>query len=68
VPLKNYETIINLISGTTTKTGLKIKANLDQKKYQKGIKVLEEDFEKISLKYHEKYPKWNYTVKYSKKT
>jgi Rhodopirellula transposase. len=68
VPLKNYETIINLISGTITKTGLKIKANLDQKKYQKGIKVSEEDFEKISLKYHEKYPKWNYTVKYSKKT
>jgi Rhodopirellula transposase DDE domain len=63
IPLKNYETIIKLISGTTTKTGLKIKANLDKNTYNKGIKIPDEDFDKLNLKYHKKYPKWNYTIK-----
>lgn len=63
IPLKNYETIIKLISGTKTKTGLKIKAKLDKNTYNKGIKISDEDFDKINLKYHKKYPKWNYTIK-----
>jgi hypothetical protein len=63
IPLKNYETIIKLISATKTETGLKVKAKLDKKTYNKGIKVSDEDFEKINLQYHKKYPKWNYTIK-----
>ncbi len=63
IPLENYETIIKLISGTKTKTGLKVKAKLDENTYKKGIKISDDDFEKIHLIYHEKYPKWNYTIK-----
>ena len=62
-PLKNYETIINLISSTKTKSGLKVKAKLDKKKYEKGIKVSKEDFDKIQLNFHKKFPQWNYTIR-----
>ena len=61
-PLENYEAIINLISSTKTKSGLKIKAKLDTKQYQKGVKVSKEEFDKIQLKFHNKYPQWNYTI------
>ena len=32
-PLESYETIVNLISNTTTQKGLKIKAKIDAKSY-----------------------------------
>ena len=61
-PLTDYEIIINLIEGTTTKKGLKIKAKMDKKIYELGKKVLEEDFKKINLKEHSINSKWNYTI------
>lgn len=61
-PLENYETVINLISSTKTKTGLKIKAKLDKRQYKKGVKISTEDFEKIQLAAHKKFPQWNYTI------
>lgn len=65
IPLKNYETVINLISGTKTKSGLKIKAKLDKNTYKKGIKVADNVFDSVNLQYHKKYPKWNYTIKHA---
>lgn len=61
-PLENYETVINLISSTSTKNGLRIKAKLDKKQYQKGVKISEQDFGKVQLKLHDKFPGWNYTI------
>ena len=61
-PLIDYEIIINLIEGTTTKKGLKIKAKIDKGIYELGKKVLEEDFKKINLKEHPINSKWNYTL------
>jgi len=61
-PLTDYEVIINLIEGTKTKKGLKIKAKIDKRIYELGKKVLEEDFKKINIKEHETNSKWNYTI------
>lgn len=61
-PLISYEVIINLIQGTKTEKGLKIKAKLDKRKYKKGKKILECDLKKINLKEHPMNPKWNYTI------
>jgi hypothetical protein len=61
-PLKNYETVINLISSTKTRKGLVVKAKLDKKQYKKGIKISREDFEKVNLEFHDKFPQWNYTI------
>lgn len=61
-PLRTYELIINLIEGTTTKKGLKIKAKMDRKIYQLGKRILEKEFEKINIKMHKINSKWNYTL------
>lgn len=62
IPLENYETVIKLIGGTTTKTGLKIKAKLDVKEYKKGIKVSNDKFKEINIRLQKKFPQWNYTI------
>ncbi len=61
-PLINYETIINLIGGTKTRTGLKVKAVLDTNEYETGIKVSAEQFEEIHIRRHKVHPAWNYTI------
>ncbi len=61
-PLVDFETVINLIGSTKTKKGLKVKANLDTKIYEKGIKISDKDMKKINLKYGSTNPKWNYEI------
>ena len=61
-PLINYETIINLIGGTKTRTGLKVKAVLDTNEYEIGIKVSDEELDEIQLRRHKVHPGWNYTI------
>ena len=61
-PLVNHDVVINLISNTTTKNGLKVKANLDMKKYPTGIKVSNEEYGEINIKRHRFQEKWNYTI------
>ena len=62
MPLKSYELIINLIEGTTTKKGLKIKAKIDRNIYKIGEKISEEEFENIHIEAHETNSKCNYTI------
>jgi hypothetical protein len=61
-PLENYETVVNLIAATTTEKGLKIRAKLDKRVYEKGLKVSDDEFDEIKIKFHAKYPKWNYII------
>jgi hypothetical protein len=67
-PLINYETIINLIGGTKTRTGLKVKAVLDTNEYETGIKVSDEQLEEIQLRRHKVHPAWNYTISPRRRT
>jgi transposase len=61
-PLTSYETIIRLIGSTKTKKGLKIEALLDERDYETGIKILDEDMGRLKIKAHELHPKWNYSI------
>lgn len=61
-PLRNYEMILNLIEGTKTKKGLKIKAKMDKRIYELGKKVSEKEMAKINILEHQINPKWNYTL------
>ena len=61
-PLINYEVIINLIEGTKTKNGLKIKAKMDKKIYELKQKVSDKEFENVNFLRHEINPQWNYTL------
>jgi hypothetical protein len=61
-PPSNYETIINLIGGAKTRTGLKVKAVLDTNDYKIGIEVSDEELEDVRLRRHKVHPAWNYTI------
>ena len=62
-PLIDYATIINLIAGTTTSTGLKVYARLDETDYPKGIKVSDAEIAKVNLDRHDFHGDWNYTIR-----
>lgn len=61
-PLLSTQAVVQLISNTTTKTGLSINAVLDEREYQKGIKVTDEEFEKVSLQKESFHGEWNYRI------
>jgi Rhodopirellula transposase DDE domain len=61
-PLVSYETVLNLIGSTTTRTGLKVKAMLDTHEYETGKKVTNEQMSQVRLAPHKTHPKWNYTI------
>jgi len=62
IPLKTYETIVNLIGSTKTRKGLKVKAVLDENYYEKGIKVSDEELDKVNIFRHAFHGEWNYTI------
>ncbi len=61
-PLETIEIIINLISSTSTNTGLKVKCSLDTKQYQTGIKINDEKFEKVNIVKNDFHGEWNYII------
>lgn len=61
-PLVNFETVVNLIGGTRTQTGLKVKAILDTNQYEIGVETSADDIDKLRLKPHKVNPSWNYTL------
>ena len=61
-PLTSFETILNLISSTTTSKGLSVKADLDLNKYPKGIKVTDAQMRILDISRNEFHGEWNYTL------
>lgn len=61
-PLVSHETIVNLIAATTTRKGLKVKAELDSGLYPKGIKITDEELEKINIFREDFHGEWNYSI------
>jgi hypothetical protein len=61
-PLVSYRTIIELISATTTKKGLKIRAEPDLNRYETGVKVSDAELAAVPLRRHEFHGDWNYTI------
>ena len=53
---------MNLIGGTRTKRGLKVKARLDRKKYEKGEEITDEQMAELNIVEHDVNPQWNYTI------
>jgi len=62
-PLTSYEVIVNLIAGTTTRKGLKVKCMLDENEYPKGIKITKEEVEELGVIHDKFHGEWNYTLK-----
>jgi hypothetical protein len=61
-PLINYETVVNLIGATKTKSGLRVKAVLDTNEYETGVKVTKSQMQDLCIRRHKTHPDWNYTL------
>jgi hypothetical protein len=61
-PLRTFETIVELIGGTRTQAGLRVKARLDKKTYAKGIIVSKKEMEALALTANEFHGEWNYEL------
>ncbi len=61
-PLTSLRTIIELISATTTKTGLTIQADYDPNWYPTKVKITNKQLAAVPLEPHEFHGEWNYTI------
>jgi len=61
-PLVSYRVIVELISATTTKTGLTVHCELDTGQYPSGIVVTDADMAAINIKRAQFHGEWNYTI------
>jgi len=61
-PLVSHQTIVSLIAGTTTRSGLIVKAALDTNQYQTHVKVTDEQLARLKLKPEPFHGDWNYIV------
>lgn len=61
-PLTDYVTIISLISNTKTDKGLEIRAVSDDNIYEKGRKISDKEFDKVSIYRYKFHGDWNYKI------
>jgi hypothetical protein len=66
-PLRSYRTIVELIAATTTSAGLKVRAELDENKYPKAVKVSDAQLAAVKLSGHSFHGDWNYTISPTRK-
>jgi len=61
-PLRDYETIVRLIAGTTTAKGLTVSCHLDRRKYPAGRKISDEEMAELNIAPLRFHGEWNYTI------
>ena len=61
-PLVSHQAIVNLIAATTTRTGLRVKAALDTRRYDTAVPVPDEVFARLKITPHVFHGDWNYTI------
>lgn len=62
-PLIDIETVVNLITSTTTKNGLKVDCMVDEHVYERGRKISDEEFQKIDIERIGEFGQWNYVIR-----
>jgi hypothetical protein len=61
-PLVSHQVMVNLIAGTTTRTGLTVVAERDSGYYPTGVKISDAELAGLPLTGHRFHPEWNYTI------
>jgi hypothetical protein len=61
-PLRDYQTIVRLIAGTTTAKGLTVMCRLDRRRYSVGRKVSEQEMATIKITPLRFHGEWNYVI------
>lgn len=62
-PLTSLETIIELLSHTTTEKGLTVTAVIDTNSYPTGVRVSDEEIRQLNIQRNDFHGDWNYTIK-----
>jgi hypothetical protein len=62
-PLDSRMTVVELIAATTTKTGLTVACVLDERTYQKGIRISKAEMRTLAIEGDAFHPEWNYAIK-----
>lgn len=62
-PLVSHEVVVNLIGNTTTRSGLRIQAELDTNEYQKGKKISPNEMKNINIRRARFHGEWNYKIR-----
>ncbi len=65
-PLVSYRVIVDLISATTTETGLTVRCELDSAEYPKGIVVSDREMDGLNISRNAFHGEWNYTMQPTK--
>ena len=61
-PLVSYQIIVSLIAGTKTTKGLKVACEIDDKAYETGIEISDEQLATINLYPNDFHGEWNYRI------
>jgi Rhodopirellula transposase DDE domain len=61
-PLTSHQVVLSTIAATTTRTGLKVRAELDPGTYDTGIKISQAQMNALPLSRHDWHGDWNYTL------
>jgi hypothetical protein len=61
-PLTSHEVIVNTIAATTTRTGLRVRAELDASGCETGVQVSDAQMSALPLSRHDWHGDWNYTL------
>ena len=62
-PLTSVVAVVNLIGSTKTTTGLRVRAEIDNGQYPKGVRVPEKEMLNLRLRRHRFHGDWNYTLR-----
>jgi hypothetical protein len=62
-PLVTHQVIVELISATTTKAGLTVRSQLDERTYPKGRRVSDQELAEVILEPDPFHGEWNYTIR-----
>jgi hypothetical protein len=61
-PLRSRAVVVNLIGNTKTRTGLKVRAELDTNSYPTGIDISDEELAEVKIQRAKFHGDWNYTI------
>jgi hypothetical protein len=62
-PLTSHEVIVQAIAATTTRTGLRVRVELDDSPYETGVTVSDRQMGALPLTRHDWHGDWNYTLR-----
>ena len=61
-PLTSHEVIVQTIAATTTRTGLRVRAELDTGSYPTGVRISDQQMAALAITRHDFHGDWNYCL------